>query len=144
MANHDTVELLKECDSGVKMAISAIDEVLPKARTPELACVLNDSREEHRKLGLRAEKLLAESGSAGQSPNPAASGMSWLKTNAMLAWNESDSMISDLITDGCGMGIKSLRKYLNKYESADGDAKTVANDLINTEKALSESISCFL
>ena len=29
MINNDTIELLKECNAGVKMGVSSIDEVLP-------------------------------------------------------------------------------------------------------------------
>lgn len=31
MDNTDTINLLKECDSGTKMAVSSIDEVIDKA-----------------------------------------------------------------------------------------------------------------
>ena len=51
MENNDTIQLLKECDSGTKMAVDSINEILDKVKATELRDVLNDSRmhrsEEH-------------------------------------------------------------------------------------------------
>ena len=36
MINNDTIELLKECNAGVKMGVSSIDEVLPSVNNVAL------------------------------------------------------------------------------------------------------------
>ena len=61
-----------------------------------------------------------------------------------LAMDESDKTIADLMTDGCNMGIKSLRKYLNQYEAADEKTKDIAKRLINLEEKLVTDIREFL
>ena len=48
------------------------------------------------------------------------------------------------MTDGCNMGIKSLRKYLNQYEAADEKTKDIAKRLINLEEKLVTDIREFL
>ena len=73
-----------------------------------------------------------------------AKGMSWLKTNAKLYFNESDNTVSDLITDGCNMGVKSLHRYLNQYDAADEKSKNLTNELIAVETELANEISPFL
>ena len=73
-----------------------------------------------------------------------AKGMSWIKTNAMLMANDSDQTVADLITDGCNMGVKTLNKYLNKYEAADENSKDIAKRLINLEEDLAMNIRTFL
>ena len=73
-----------------------------------------------------------------------AKGMSWIKTNVKLAFNESDSTIAGLITDGCNMGVKSLNEYLNKYEAADEVSKDICKKLINLEEELAVQIREFL
>ena len=73
-----------------------------------------------------------------------AKGMSWLKTNVKLVLNESDQTIADLMTDGCNMGIKSLRKYLNEYKAADEASKDIAKKLIVLEEQLITNIKKFL
>ena len=67
-----------------------------------------------------------------------------MKTNAMLAVDESDQTIADLMTDGCNMGVKSLNKYLNKYKAADEKSKDITKRLINLEQQLAVDIRSFL
>lgn len=73
-----------------------------------------------------------------------AKGMSWVKTNAKLAMDESDSTIADLLTDGCNMGVKSLNRYLNQYEAADEYSKDITKRLINLEEKLTVDIRQYL
>ena len=79
-----------------------------------------------------------------KEPNPMAKGMSWVKTNTMLTLNESDETIADLMTDGCNMGVKSLSKYLNKYEAAEEYSKDIAKKLINLEGQFAVDIRKYL
>lgn len=144
MINNDTVELLRECNAGIKMGISAIDEVLPKVTSKQLETILYNSREKHEKLGNETNKLLKQYGDDTKEPNPMAKGMSWLKTNTKLYFNESDNTVSDLITDGCNMGVKSLHRYLNQYDAADEKSKSLTNELIAVETELANEISPFL
>ena len=48
--NTDTVELLKECDAGISMGVSSIDDVLSKVENRELMKILMNSKEEHEDL----------------------------------------------------------------------------------------------
>ena len=73
-----------------------------------------------------------------------AKGMSWLKTNVMLAAKESDNTVADLITDGCNMGVKSLIRYKNKYKAADTQSKELAQELIDLEEKLRKDMAKYL
>ena len=73
-----------------------------------------------------------------------AKSMSWIKTNVMLAMEDSDHTIADLMTDGCNMGVKSLNRYLNKYQAADISAKNIVEKLIKIEENLTDDIKCYL
>ena len=144
MINNDTIELLKECNSGIKMGVSSIDEVLPKVENKKLDQLLSTCKLEHEKLGDETHQLLNEYGDSGKEPSAMAKSMSWLKTNVMLSMKESDEIIADLITDGCNMGVKSLNKYLNQYKAADEKEKDIAKRLINLEERLAVDIRSFL
>lgn len=144
MINNDTVNLLRECNAGIQMGVSAIDEVLPKVESRKLETLLNDYKNKHTQLGNETNGLLQELGEEPKEPNPMAKGMSWLKTNMKLSWDESDATVSDLITDGCNMGVKSIRRYMNEYDSADERSKAIANKLIDIEQELAVEISPFL
>ena len=62
----------------------------------------------------------------------------------MLSVNESDSVIADLMTDGCNMGVKSLSKYLNEYQAADESSKDIAKRIITSENKLANEVRAFL
>lgn len=144
MIEQDTIRLFRECDAGIKMGVSAIDEVLKYVKSSELKQCLEKSLQENDTVKDELQKLLEEYHDEGKEPNPMAKGMSWIKTNVKLTVNESDSVIADLITDGCNMGVKSLNKYLNQYKAADEKSKKLAKKLIRLERQLSEDMEEYL
>ena len=144
MVEQDTIRLLRECDAGVKMGISSIEDVLDKVGDCEFEKLLTVCKEEHEKLDREIDSLLEKYKDDGKDPAVMAKGMSWIKTNVMLAMNDSDKTVADLMTDGCNMGVKSLNKYLNKYEAADEVSKDIAKRLINLEEKLTVDIRKFL
>lgn len=144
MENNDTVELLKECNAGIKMGVSSIEEVLSKVKNEEFEALLEKCKEAHQFLGSETRDLLNKLGEEGKEPNAMAKGMSWIKTNVMLCVDECDNTVADLITDGCNMGVKSLNRYLNKYQAADEKAKDVTKRLIDLEHKLTIDIRKYL
>ena len=144
MVEQDTIRLLRECDAGVKMGISSIDDVIEYVGSERMRDLLVKCKREHEKLNDEIQTLLAKYHDDGKDPNPMAKGMSWIKTNVKLALNESNGTIADLMTDGCNMGVKSLNKYLNKYQAADEYSKDIAKRLINLEEKLAVDIRSYL
>ena len=136
MISPDTIKLLRECDAGIKMGVSSIDEVLGYVRAAKMKKILIECKEEHDAIKQEIQKLLDEYHDDGKDPNPIAKSMSWIKTNVKLIVNESDNTIAELMTDGCNMGVKSLKKYLNEYKAADDRAKDKTKRLIELEKKL--------
>lgn len=144
MIEQDTIKLLRECDAGIKMGVSAIDEVYDYAKSSKLKEYLNASKDEHDHLDKELQVLLGKYEDEGKDPNPIAKGMSWMKTNMKLVMNESDNTIADLITDGCDMGVKSLSRYLNEYAAADEKSKMLCKMLIGIEDKLGAQMREFL
>lgn len=144
MIESDTIKLLRECDAGIRMGVSSIDDVLEYVRDDTLRKYLSDCKNEHDKLKDEIQTLLDKYHDDGKEPNPMAKSMSWMKTNVKLIMNESDETIADLITDGCNMGVKSLNKYLNQYKAAEEKTKDITKRLINLEEKLVVDIRCFL
>ncbi len=144
MIERDTIRLLRECDAGVKMGTSSIDDVVKYVKDGDFKKKLYDCKDEHAKLDSEIQSQLDRFGDEGKDPAPMAKGMSWMKTNVMLAVNESDETVADLMTDGCNMGVKSLNKYLNKYKAADEVSKDIAKRLINLEEKLAVDIRSYL
>ena len=144
MIEQDTIRLLRECDAGIKMGVASIDDVIEYVNDENFRQVLAKSKEDHNKLKAELQTLLEQYHDDGKEPNPIAQGMSWLKTNVKLMMKESDKTIADLMTDGCDMGVKSLRKYLNQYQAAEEKAKDITKKLINLEEKLSQDIRMYL
>ena len=144
MVEQDTIRLLRECDAGVKMGVSSIDDVLKYVKSERLRKDLTDNREEHCKLDKDLQELLCQYHDDGKDPNPMAKSMSWMKTNMKIAMKDSDKTIASLMTDGCNMGVKSIATYLNKYKKASPEAKDIARKLIDCESTLGQELRSFL
>ena len=104
MIEQDTIRLLRECDSGVKMGVASIDDVIDRIANSKMADILIECKKEHEKLNDEIKKLLDKYHDDGKDPNPIAKGMSWMKTTMKMAVEDSDNTIADLMTDGCNMG----------------------------------------
>ena len=144
MIEQDTIKLLRECDAGIKMGVSSIDDVLDTVENKTFKKHLSQCKKEHETLKHEIQSLLDRYHDDGKDPNPIAKSMSWMKTNLKLGMNESDKTIADLMTDGCNMGVKSLSKYLNQYAAADESSKDITKRLIHLEEQLAVDIRPFL
>lgn len=144
MENKDTILLLKECDSGSKMAVSSIDEVLESVQSTSMKQLLSESKAHHEKLGNEIHAMLSEYQSEEKEPSAMAKGMSYMKTNMKMAMDKSDATVADLITDGCNMGIKSLHRYLNQYPAANHSSKAICNRLVDIEEKLCKNMREYL
>ena len=144
MIEQDTVRLLRECDAGIKMGISAIDEVMDKAQDETLRALLSRSNREHEALRESLQAALNRFGDEGKNPPLLAKAMSAARTNMEMMLKPCDAAIADLITDGCSMGIKSLSRYLNQYAAADESAKDVCKKLIALEEQLARNLRGYL
>lgn len=144
MISHDTIELLKETDKGVQMAIYSFDQLLDNVHDPALKKVLTDSRNDHKRLKNETGDLLKACGSFEEEPPMMAKGMAWMETNWKMGMEDSDRVIADIITKGCDMGSKNLYKYINQYAGADLSAAETAKKLIKLEEDLTENLRLYL
>ena len=144
MVEEDTIKLLRECDAGLQMGISSIDEVLDYIDNENFKNRLSNCKDESEKLRDELLELLDIYHDDGKSPNPMAKGMSWVKTNVMLVVKQSDKTIANLMTEGCNMGVKSLNKYLNQYKNANEKSRDLTRRIADSEERLAIDIRRFL
>ena len=140
----DTINLLRECNAGIKMGEDAIKQVLPHTKSNELRQTLEVCKNTHASLGDETHNLLLSLGADTKDAHPIARTMSGMKICTSLMMQETDRRIANLMTDGCNMGIKSLSKYLNKYKNADEEAKNIAKRLIASEEYLEGKLRAYL
>ena len=97
MIEQDTIRLLRECDAGVKMGVTSIDDVRDYVHNESFKELLVECKRAHEKLSEEIQALLDKYHDDGKNPNPIAKSMSWMKTNMKLIVNESDHTIADLM-----------------------------------------------
>ena len=142
--NEDTINLLKECNSGIKMGVESINNVMPYVKSDDLREILNACKDKHAVLGNETHKCLVEVDESTKNAHPIAQVMSDMKIRATVTLKKSDNTVADVMTDGCNMGIKSIYKYLNQYAGADDNAKSIANRLISAEQELRTDLRSYL
>ncbi|MBO5653583.1 MAG: hypothetical protein J6S44_05160 [Clostridia bacterium] len=146
MIEQDTVRLLRECDSGVRMGLSSLREVKNRVESRGLYRALATCEREHEALESEIRSLLAKCRDNGKAPGKMALLMSRAKTEASLLLHASkrDATVASLMTDGCNMGVKSLSGYLNQYKASSEDAKDVAKRLVDSEERLARNCRGYL
>lgn len=144
MEQDDTIQLLCECDSGVKLAVNSIDELAEHVAKEDLKEIFRRYRKEHEAIGKRIQDHLASYQEDGKDPTVMTKAMSWIKINAKLMQNPTDQEVADLMMDGCNMGIKSVCKYRNMYKSAKEEAKVIAKDIVDLEEKLMKELRSYL
>lgn len=144
MQQKDTCQLLKECNTGIKMAVDAIEEVLPNVKNQELKNKLTACQKEHEKLGDETHSLLLQNHVRDEDPSMIAKSMAWIKTNLTMSVNPGDDTIANLISTGCDMGVRNLNKYLNECQTATTQAKDLVKKVIKLEEDLSSDMRAYL
>ena len=144
MPNSDTIKLLNECNSGIKMGVQSLNEVIGNAEDKQLIDILNKYLKEHERLGNKTHEYLNKFHDNGKEPSTIATAMSWIKINLKMLQGNQDAQIADLMTDGCNMGIKSIAKYLNKYPASSSEVKELASNIIKLEENFALDLRKFL
>ena len=143
MINEDTIYLLRECNAGTQMAVYSIGEILENVKDQKLREILISSKTITNSLATNCI-FCCRNTAIRQRPGVIAKGMSWIKTNAKLAIDDSDRVCADLITDGCHMGTKTMQRHINQYLAADREARGKAEELIRMEELLACELKPFL
>jgi len=144
MNQQDTIQLLNQCHAGAQMAVSSLNDVLPSVEDPDLRSRLYASLEDHNRLAGQAVSQLQQLHQPEKTASTMARSMSWLKTNIRLAVSPGDHSVADLVTDGCNMGVKTLRKSCNRFTGAGQAAKDLAADLMAKEAGLVQALEPYL
>lgn len=144
MSTKESIGILKECDSGTKMALASLDDVWEHVQQPELRAILNTTRSQHQMVSREVQALLQEFGGKEKDPHPVARSMSAVKTNMKLGLDKSDSAAASVVLEGCHMGVQTLERCLNRYRGAEVPARALCRTLIAIEEQLARDMRRFL
>ena len=140
----DDIELLKECDAGVKLGIQGISNVINNAFEKEFVALLESYENKHLDILNEITEKLHENGASTKKPHPLARLNSKLVTNMKLMLNSSDEKIADIMMDGCNMGIKSVSRYMNEYSGASSEIMYIANQIVSLEQDFMDDLRQYL
>lgn len=139
-----TVELLKECNSGCKMAINSMDQVMDYVKDAKQLELIHSYEKKHENLEEQISEQLILNGAKEEEPGMMASAISWISTEMKMTMNQSDSQVAKIMMDGCNMGIQSVAEYLNKYIGASKESKELAKELLKVEESFMREMKQFL
>ena len=140
----NTIELLKECNKGCKMAVESMSQVIEKVKNVDLKNEIESYNTRHKELKDKSSELLKQYGEAESNPGIMASTFSWISTEVKLKFENDDKKIAQIMMDGCNMGIQSLSEYINKYTNASGDSIALAKKLVKLEESFMEDMKKYL
>ncbi|HIU25270.1 MAG TPA: hypothetical protein IAC50_02070 [Candidatus Copromorpha excrementigallinarum] len=144
MFNHDTAQLLRETDKGVKMAILSFDQLLEKVEDPAMRKIMEESRNDHKRLQNETQNLIKAYCVNKEQPPVMARVMARMETGIKLAAEDRDRAIAQITVKGCDTGKRSLHKYINMYPSADPAAADTAKKFIRLEEDLEKKMELYL
>lgn len=139
----DTGKLLKECNSGCKMAIASMDQVNEFLVDPKLKEVVRIYKGKHEKLELESAKMLAEEGVQEKASN-VAQAFSWVTTEMKMMLKTDTHEAAKIMMDGCNMGIQSVSKYLNQFQNASEKSKKMAENIVKVEEEFMKEMEDFM
>ena len=142
--SQDTVELLKECDAGCKMAIDSMEQIGKYVTNDQLKTLIKKYNGEHIKLEEEIHRILNNLGEEEGEPNPIAKASSWVQSEVKMMIKGDTHQAASLLTDGCNMGIKSLCEYKNEYKAADEKSVNMCDKVCETEKRMTDDLKKFL
>ena len=142
--SQDTVELLKECDAGCKMAIDSMEQISKYVSDDKLKTVIQKYNGAHIKMEEDIHRLLNMIGEEDKDPNPIAKASSWIQSEVKMMMNCDAKQAAHILTDGCNMGVKSLCKYKNQYKAAEEKSVQICDKLCDLETKMTYDLREFL
>lgn len=142
--NEDTIQLLKEIDSGCLMAINSLHQMEEYEMSKEQQDMLVRYVGRHDDLQKEASTLLHRNHETDKQPGMMASAMSWLTTEMKMMMHNEGSQIAKIMMNGCNMGIQTIKENMTKYKTASEEAVKLAQKLIKVEEEMFKDAQAFI
>ena len=120
-----TYEIMKECNSGCRMAVNSIEQLVAYLKNQELQELLSKYKEE--KFSEKAAETFA-----------------WISAEVKMMFNDDTSKIAEMMIDGANMGIKSITEKLNRYSEAEKESISLAKKFEKTCEKLIQDMKKYL
>ncbi len=142
--NEDSIQLLKEVDSGCLMAINSFHQLEEYEMPRELYDIILKYEEKHDVLQKEASKQLHKNQECDKQPGMIASAMSWITTEMKMMMRNDSVQIAKIIMNGCNMGIQTISENIGKYTAASEESVKLAKKLVKIEEELIAELAEFV
>lgn len=140
----DTIELLKECSNGCKMALNSMNQVLEDMPEDDLKHVIEMSKQQHEELDAEVARELADVGLCEEEPDTMEAAFSWMTGKMKLMLRDDQSQVAKMMMDGCNMGIQNITEAANHCNKASVESQNLAQKLVGVEEVFTEELKSYL
>lgn len=140
----NTIELLKECNKGCKMAVDSMKQVKSKIRGTDFRDLIDYYIKKHRELEDKSSVLLEQCGECESEPGKMVETFSWMSTEMKLMLDDGDGKIAKILMDGCSMAIQSVSEYMNKYKKASEESVKLAKKLVTLAEDFMKDLKVYV
>ena len=106
--HEDSIDLLKEIDTGCFMAINSFQQLEEYEMPQGLFEIISEYKTKHDEIQKEASRLLHSYEETDKQPGMMVSAMSWLTTEMKMMMREDGTQIAKIIMNGCNMGIQKI------------------------------------
>ena len=100
----------------------------------QLIQIINKYLTSHEKILDDCCTLLHDAGAKEKEVSVFSKALSTIQAKIKMMMDDDKSTAAALLTDGCGMGVKTISEELNKYKMAGDEAKDIAKRLRKIEE----------
>lgn len=130
----EDINALDEIHKGAYMGIDAVNFVLDKVQSSELAEVLHKQHNQYKDIARRIEDIYSQYDDGEPHKTSAMNkAMTWYGIEMKTLTDKSDSKIAELLLNGVNMGIIEGRKILNKK-----NLNKEVNEIVSTYVSMQE------
>ena len=139
-----TQRLLEECNSGCKMAIGSMEQIIEYVQEDRLRTLLEDYKEKHLELEKESTDMLRGCGKSEKEPGVMATAFSWFTTEIKMLLQDDSKQVAKIMMNGCNMGIQSISEYMHEFSGASKEAQALAERLVRMEEDFMKELKQYL
>lgn len=137
-------QLLDEIYKGCQMGLDALEEMIPKVDSKDMAADLNEHQKDLLELQNKALKAASSKKNSVKSPRTMEKLMVKGSTKLQTMVRSTPSHFADMLIKGSNMGITTIQKFLNDASDAKDEVKKLAKQFIQLEQANIEKMKPYL
>lgn len=139
-----TYEILKECNSGCRMALNSIEQLAVYLKSQELQDLFCKYKEDYEKMEKESIRFSEGKLQEEKLSEKAAETFAWISAEVKMMLNDDSSKIAEMMIDGANMGIKSIIEKLNRYPEAEKESISLAKKFEKTCEKLIQDMKKYL